>query len=103
MAALFVEPRSFLRKLGRDLSLLAETRTLLKSRLAFFLLLHQIVSSQLNFLETQCVKRVADPHLHHSAELRDRSPRSLNPPLRSNDAVSYTHLRAHETRHDLVC
>src|SRR5450756_2453845 len=24
-------------------------------------------------------------------------------PLRDQDPVSYTHLRAHETRHDLVC
>ena len=24
-------------------------------------------------------------------------------PARSGEAVSYTHLRAHETRHDLVC
>src|SRR5659263_318732 len=29
--------------------------------------------------------------------------KELRPVLHSGDAVSYTHLRAHETRHDLVC
>src|SRR5450759_1341881 len=32
-----------------------------------------------------------------------RQHRSRHTPTASNGAVSYTHLRAHETRHDLVC
>src|SRR5665648_1279053 len=34
--------------------------------------------------------------------LRDKTRPSRIPPL-GTEAVSYTHLRAHETRHDLVC
>src|SRR5450756_2901636 len=30
-------------------------------------------------------------------------PGRVPPPRRDGEAVSYTHLRAHETRHDLVC
>src|SRR5665648_1136550 len=52
----------------------------------------------------------AQTHVHLDTEVRElKSPRAFCAPVRVPDEiylvvpVSYTHLRAHETRHDLVC
>src|SRR5450756_3097531 len=43
-----------------------------------------------------CTCRVA-------SEARGRGPAEWNTRFEQHASVSYTHLRAHETRHDLVC
>ncbi|WP_022879185.1 ABC transporter permease [Microbacterium sp. B19] len=71
----FVEPRPLLRQLLLDFSLLSQTCPLVALGFPLLLLLHQPVSSEFDFLNTQCMKLVADSHLHQPAELRDRDPR----------------------------
>src|SRR5450756_3081919 len=48
-------------------------------------------------------RREARPAARTTGELRGKRSGGSRPPARGPRPVSYTHLRAHETRHDLVC
>src|SRR5450756_2963528 len=48
-------------------------------------------------------KRQSGNGAHSSTSTTPRRPRTISTPASPMSSVSYTHLRAHETRHDLVC